>query len=116
MPVGANDGFLSLLKDTCTIQAKTVGVTDGLGQQVFAWTNETEDEPCRLEVTSDTEIINEQAVVVQGYNLMLQSGVTISEDHRVIISGLTYSVNAVRGADDADSAHHIEAVLDLIKG
>ena len=113
----ADADFTRLLIHSCDIWVKTEGAVDARNAPTFVWGAETEGVACRLEVTRrvEVEIITHQAVVIQDYNLMLPAGTTITEDRRVVIGGSTYSVNAVRSADDDTGVHHIEAVLDLIK-
>lgn len=118
----ADADYLETLIHTCDIQAKTEGVADAFNTPAVTWPDETTDVACRLEVTIfDREVIDNQAIVIQDYNLFLPVATTITEEHRVVMqsgvfSGSTFSVKAVRHADDGEAAHHVEAVLDLMKG
>ena len=116
----ADTDYLETLIHTCDIQTKDVSGADAAGQDVFTWVDETTGVACRLEVTSHREVIDNQAAVIQDYNLMLPVATTITEERQVVMqsgifSGSEFSVNAVNHADDGEAAHHVEAVLDLVK-
>ncbi len=116
----ADKDFEEILIHVCTIQVKTDTGDDAFGQDTFTWGDETTDVKCRLEVTSERQSTENQAAVIQDYNLMLPVATTITEERRVVMtsgtfSGKTFSVQAVNHADDDEGPHHVEAVLDLVK-
>ena len=99
--------FTSLLTNTCTTQRFTEGVADSYGNPALTWADHLVDEACRLMATSGRELKVGAELVVADYKLFL-GDVDITEQDRVIISGITYEVLLVEDKQDSTTSHHKE--------
>ncbi len=102
--------YTSLLIETCTIQRFTEGAADDYGNPALTWTDHLTDEPCRLVASSGREIKVGAEIVVADYKLFVES-IDITEQDRVVISGITYEVLLIQDYADAGSSHHKQCWL-----
>jgi len=95
----------SLLIHTCTVQRYTEGVADGYGNPVLAWADHLTNEPCRLTSSSGREIKVGAELVIADYKLFIGDE-DITEQDRVVISGITYEVLLIQEYADDSTSHH----------
>jgi len=110
--------FASLLIHTCTTQRFAEGAVDDYGVPEKTWTNELENQACRLEApagaTGGREVKVGAEVVVADYRLFIEN-VDITEQDRVIIDSITYEVLIVEDFSDSTSAHHKRCWLRVVR-
>ena len=106
--------FASLLIHICTIQRYTESLPpDGYGNPVLTWDlTYIEDEPCRLTTAKGRELKIGAEIVVADYKLFIDS-VDITEQDRVVISGLTYEILLVEDYADDSVSHHKQVWLRI---
>jgi len=97
--------YPSLLIYTCTVQRFAEGAFDTYGNPTLTWADHLIDEPCRLEASTGREIKVGAEIVVADYKLFSED-VDITEQDRVVISGLTYEVLLVQDYADSTISHH----------
>ena len=104
--------FDSLLIHTCTTQRFTEGVADGYGNPALTWADHLTDQTCRLVAAPGKELKVGAEIVVADYKLFVQD-IDITEQDRVVISGLTYEVLLVQDYDNGTSSHHKQCWLRI---
>lgn len=103
----------TLLIHTCTVRRYPVGgVADGYGTPAKVWADHLVDEPCRLVAAPGTELKVGVETVVADYKLFVKS-IDITEQDRVVISGLTYEVLLVQDYANDASSHHKQCWLRI---
>ena len=107
--------YTSLLIQTCTTQRYPAGgATDAYGTPAKAWANYLVDEPCRLNANKGREIKVGAEIVVADYRLFV-GDVDITEQHRVVIGGLTYEVLLVENYADGTADHHKQCWMRIAR-
>ncbi len=113
--------YTTLLKDTCTVYEDTGTVQNAYGNIVADWQAipALTDIDCRLESPmmrgeGGFEVKVGAEVVVADYKLFLAS-LGITEQHRVILDGVTYEVLMVESFSDFGSAHHKRCWLRTVR-
>jgi len=111
--------FNSLLKDTCTFQLNTPAQNATSGQWEDSWANVAllTALKCRLEpiggglMGTPTKVYEDAT-----HTLFLRKYATAitTKDHRVVISGNTYTILLVQDLSDDKESHHLELVLSLV--
>jgi len=101
--------FINALKDRCIIQRFTEGTVNNYGHPAKLWTYLLRDVPCRLVAGTGRELQVGAEVVIAEYKLILRD-VTITEQDRVIIGGITYEVLLVASRQTAK-----ECVLRVVR-
>jgi len=113
--------FATLLINTCIIQVNTPVANDDYGNPVEAWSDESTVD-CRImagvqggNINAGREIKVGAETVQAEYLLFLESTVTITEQHRVVIDGVTYDVLLVDDRQNGTSVHHKECWLRTVR-
>ena len=106
--------FTSLLINTCTVRRYTAGAQDAYGNPAEAWANHIIDEPCRLMAGQGREIMVGAKLVIADYVLFIDDA-DITEQDRVVVSGVTYEVLLVGPRQDSTVEHHKECFLRTVR-
>lgn len=106
--------FEDLLIQVCDVERFTQTGTDDYGNPVKSWAVIHDDEPCRLTSGGGREIIKDAQVVIADYKLFI-GDVDITEQDRVVISGITYEVLLVEGYSDFIAEHHKQCFLQVVR-
>ena len=106
--------YVDLLINTCTIQRNTPGAANNYGYPEPSWADHLTDESCRLQHGVNQEIVVGAEVVIAEYKLFLED-VDITEQDRVIISGVTYEILSVTDKQDSAIVHHKECYLRAVR-
>lgn len=104
--------YASLLIHTCTIQRFTEGIPDAYGNPILAWADHLVDEPCRLVAAPGREIKVGAELVIADYKLFVED-IDITEQDRVVLSGLTYEVLLIQTYADDAVDHHKQCWLRI---
>ncbi len=103
--------YTSLLIDTCTTQRYVLdGGTDAYGHPTGTWTNYLIDQACRLTTAKGREIKVGAELVIADYKLFVLD-IDITEQHQVIVGGITYEILLVETYADDTTDHHKQAWL-----
>jgi len=105
--------FESLLIHTCTIQERDAG-SDAYGRPPNTWSDHLTGEPCRLINGAGKEVTVGAEVVIADYKLFLND-VDITEQHRVVLDGVTYEILLVTRRSDWLGAHHRECLMRVVR-
>ena len=106
--------YSSLLLSTCTIQEFTEGAADDYGILAKTWGTFLADEPCRLVPATNREVKVGAEVVIADY-MLFTDNVGITEQMRVVVSGVTYEILSVIIASDGIATHHQESLLRTVR-
>jgi len=106
--------YTTLLIDTCTVRRFTTGAQDDYGAPAKTWADYLAGIACRLQSVNDIEIRVGAEVVISNYKLFLLD-VDITEQDRVVVSGITYDVLQVTNPKDGTGAHHKECLLRVVR-
>ena len=110
----------SFFKDTCTFQLNTPAQNADSGQWVESWANVAllTNLKCRLEPISGGLLASPTKVYEDATHTLFMrkpAAPTITtKDHRVVISGNTYTILLVQDLSDDKEVHHLELVLSLV--
>jgi len=109
----------SFFKDTCTFQLNTPAQNATSGQWEDSWANVAllTNLKCRIEpiggglMATPTKIYEDAT-----HTLFLRKYATTitTKDHRVVISGNTYTILLVQDLSDDKNVHHLELVLSRV--
>jgi len=104
--------YTTLLINTCTVQRFTESLPpDAYGNPVLTWDlTYLENVPCRLTTSSGREIKVGAELVIADYKLFLND-VDITEQDKIVISGITYEVLLVADKQDGIGSHHKECFM-----
>lgn len=106
--------YSDLLCHTCTVKRFEEGAPDLYGNAAKTWNNHLSDEPCRLASSSGREIKVGAETVIADYKLFV-GDIDITEQDRVVISGITYEVLLVQGYMDFLENHHKQCWLRVVR-
>ena len=108
-----------LQNDTCDILAKTKVGTDSANNDVYSWTVETDDAPCRVETIGTEERERFQFGPTQlrdaEFRMYLGPTITIDEKNLVVLDSVRYNVIYVMPQDDLTDLFEIEVFLGRSK-
>ena len=106
--------YTDLLIDTCDVEEDTPGLIDNYGIPAETWTVLLDDEPCRLQDVSGREVTVGAEVVIADYKLFL-GDVEVTEQHRIVMGGVTYEILSVTDKKDGLGSHHKEVYLRTVR-
>lgn len=111
--------YADLLINTCTTRRFSEGAFDDYGVRVKTWADGLTNQRCRLAPSSGVgfggrEIKVGAEVVIADYKLFIED-VDITEQDRVIISGITYEVLLVEDFADSTATHHKRCWLKVVR-
>ena len=106
--------FASLLIHTCTVKKFGSVSDDDYGNPIKVWVDDATDD-CRLTASPGREIKVGAEVVVADYKLFVKGTLDITEQDRVVISGVTYEVLLVQGYSDGTILHHKQCWLRTVR-
>ena len=108
--------FKSLLNITCTIEVKSL-TQDAAGQMTESWATAEANVKCRLDpIGGGLQTEPDTAYVAATHILfLLEPSITLTiVDHRIIISGTTYTILLVKNLYAQSDLDHLEVLLERV--
>lgn len=111
----------SLLINTCDILRFTAGTADAYGTPAKTWPPLHSNIPCRYisgkgrEIKGKGREIKVGAEVVIIYDELFINDIDVTEQDRVVISGVIYEILSVVFRQDGVGGHHKQLYLEVVK-
>ena len=104
--------FATLLITSVTTSRYTTASQDGYGNPVKTWTDELENQDCRISYPKGRQIMRDTELTPVDAVLFMEDVDVIVSD-RAVVDSVTYEIAFVKSIQNGSAGHHLE--LDLIR-